>query len=201
MHDLSDAAVRKLTAAILARPEFSQADPRASYWVKWARDFLRWLGKIQLLRESSPALYWMIVSIVGLVGAGLVVHTIWTLWIAMSTSEAVNSEPINEGSAPDLAREAHALATSGNYLEAAHCLMIASFHALADHSLIELRPDRSNRWIRGAVRKSPLVPKLADEIDTLVVHTERRWFGGRENEPEIYARWLSAFERLAAELR
>ena len=57
---------------------------------------------------------------------------------------------------PDLAREAESLAASGRYLDAAHRLMLASFRTLAERSLIELRPDRSNRWIRAALRGSTL---------------------------------------------
>jgi hypothetical protein len=79
--------------------------------------------------------------------------------------------------------------------------MIASFHALADRSVIELRPDRSNRWIRQAARKSALRSDLADDLDTLVRHTECQWFGGRENDRDSYLQWLSFFERLSDEVR
>jgi len=201
LHDLSDTAVRKLTAEILSRPEFSPANYKLPSWVEWARRFRQWLEKIQLLRDSDPLLYWMVVGIVALVSTGLVAHMIWSLRIAMSASESFARDLPSGHSAPDLAREGRALAASGNYLEAAHCLMIASFHALADHSIIQLRPDRSNRWIRDAVRKSPLARGLADEIDALVLCTERRWFGGRENDPDIYAQWLSALERLSTEVK
>ena len=80
---------------------------------------------------------------------------------------------------PDLAREAESLAASGRYLDAAHRLMLASFRTLAERSVIELRPDRSNRWIRAALRGSTLAENLAAELDALVERTERRWFGDR----------------------
>ncbi len=102
---------------------------------------------------------------------------------------------------PDLAREAESLAAGGRYLDAAHRLMLASFRTLAERSLIELRPDRSNRWIRSALRGSPLAQGLAVEIDALVERTERRWFGNRAEDPEIYARWRSAYEQLSAPVR
>jgi hypothetical protein len=105
---------------------------------------------------------------------------------------------------PDLAREAESLAASGRYLDAAHRLMLASFRTLAER-VIELRPDRSNRWIRAALRGSTLAENLAAEIDALVERTERRWFGDRArdpaNDPEIYARWRSAFEQLSSQAR
>jgi hypothetical protein len=106
---------------------------------------------------------------------------------------------------PDLAREADARAASGRYLDAAHRLMLASFRTLAERSLIELRPDRSNSWIREALRGSTLGGSLAGEIDALVERTERRWFGDRTRDrmkdPEIYARWRSAFEQLSSQAR
>jgi hypothetical protein len=195
-----DAAVRKLTGEILARPEFASAISKEPFWTEWLRTFLKWLQKIQLLHDTSPVLYWTIVAAVAIRNAGLVVHIIWTLWIAISAPEP-SARLATSGSAPDLAEQARSLAAAGRYLEAAHRLMIATFHALADRSIIELRPDRSNRWIRAALRQSSLASGLASEIDTLVGHTERRWFGRREDDPDIYTQWLSAFERLSAELR
>jgi hypothetical protein len=200
LHDLSDTAVRKLTAEILARSEFSSVAPKAPFWVEWLRKLSRWLQKLQLLHDSAPILYWTVVGIAMSVSIGLVAHMIWTLRSAMSAQESSARELPGSSSAPDLVREARSLATTGNYLEAGHRLMIASFHALADGSIIELRPDRSNQWIRGAVWQSPLPRGLANDLDVMVVHTEHRWFGSRENDPEIYNQWLSLFERLAAEV-
>jgi hypothetical protein len=200
LHDLSDTAVHKLTTEILARPEFSAVNPKLPLWVEWLHKLSQWREKIQLLHDSAPVLYWMVAGIVVLVSIGLVADMIWNLRIAMSASASSVRDLSSGGSAPDLAREARTLAVAGNYLEAGHRLMIACFHALADHSIIELRPDRPNQWIRRAVRKSPLPSSLADDLDLLVMRTERRWFGGRENDPDIYTQWLSVFERLSAEV-
>jgi hypothetical protein len=201
LHDLSDPAVHQLTARILARPEFAAVNPAMPSWVDSFLKLSQWLRRLELLHDAAPALYWVIVGGAGLIGLGLVAHMIWILRIAMS-APAPPSRGLTAGhAAPDLMREAGSLAASGRYLEAAHCLMIASFHALANHSIIELRPDRSNQWIRGALRKSPLAGNLADEVDALVVRTERNWFGGRENDPELYSQWLAACARIAAEVR
>ena len=90
------------------------------------------------------------------------------------------------------------LAASGRFLEAAHNLMIASFRTLAERSVIDLRPDRSNRWIRRALRDSQLNGNLVGEIDSLVMRTERLWFGDRENTPDIYSQWKAAFDQLSS---
>src|SRR5260370_17627941 len=80
----SDAAIRKLTGEILARPEFASAISKEPVWTQWLRTFLKWLQKIQLLHDTSPVLYWMIVAAVAIIRASLVVHVIWTLWIPSS---------------------------------------------------------------------------------------------------------------------
>jgi hypothetical protein len=76
LHDLSDSAVRKLTAEVLARPEFSSVSPKMPFWAEWLRKLAQWLKHFQLLHESAPILYWRIVVVVLLVSIGLVAHII-----------------------------------------------------------------------------------------------------------------------------
>jgi len=47
------------------------------------------------------------------------------------------------------------------------------------------------------LRNSQLDGKLVAEIDGLVARTERHWFGDRENSPDIYSQWRSAFDQLS----
>ncbi|MGH7933909.1 MAG: hypothetical protein ACREQN_12200 [Candidatus Binataceae bacterium] len=197
MHDSSDAAVRKLAHDILARPEYAHAANPKLVLLAWLRRLFEWSARFDLLRVSVPALYWTIIAVFAIVLFALIAHIIWALRMALRAPRPV-SRAIASESAPDLAAEAEALAATGRYLEAAHRLMIASFRALAEQSVIELRPDRSNRWIRGALRGSSLAENLAIEIDGLVERTERRWFGDRANDPDIYLQWRSTFARLSA---
>jgi hypothetical protein len=197
--DLSDPAVRKLAADILARREFAHTKTPIPdlWWLKWIRKVLDWLATFGDLRMSDPGLYWIVVAMLGVILIAII------FLIARNISETLRAAelpppPSPAGSPPDLAAEAESLAAAGRYLEAAHRLMIASFRAMGERSLIELRPDRSNLWIRGALRKSALAGGLALEIDRLIERTERRWFGLRENDPEIYTQWRSAFARLTA---
>jgi len=88
------------------------------------------------------------------------------------------------------------LASNGSYLDAAHALMIASFRTLGERSVIELRPDRANRWIRGALRDSNLGRELSLNLENLIDQTERHWFGDRENDPAIYSQWRTAYSEL-----
>ncbi|MGA8568305.1 MAG: hypothetical protein WB580_10990 [Candidatus Binataceae bacterium] len=198
MPDLSDPAVHKLTAEILARPEYGQATGGDSILVRLLSWLLDKLGQLEILRVKEPVIYWTILAVVALVLAGMTVHLIWTLWVALSAPEPA-AQRWEGSSRRDLAQEADALAADGRYLEAAHRLMLASFRALAERSVIELRPDRPNRWIRTALLRSSLAEGLALEIGALIEQTERLWFGDRRNDPGIYARWRSTFEWLCAQ--
>ena len=198
MPDFSDAAVHKLARDILARPEYAVAakSPEPTL-VQWLRRLLQWVGKLELLHHSAPGLYWMIIALLGLVTIGLLAHVIYVLSVALRQAQEPPAAPTVEPP-PDPAAQAAALAANGRYLEAAHRLMIASLRVLAERSVIELRPDRPNRWIRAALGRSSLAKNLAAEIVALIDRTERRWFGDRENDPVIYEQWRSAFKRLSA---
>jgi hypothetical protein len=206
---MSDDAVRQLASKILARSEYAESNGIHSKVDSWTlrllERILHWFSGLELLRDSSPLLYWLIVIAIAAVCVGLIAHVTWTIWIAMTAPEPASPARASGAGLPDLAREAESLAASGRYLDAAHRLMLATFRTLAERSIIELRPDRPNRWIRAALRGSALAENLALEIDALVERTERRWFGDRardhSNDPEIYARWRSAFEQLSSQAR
>jgi hypothetical protein len=194
--ELSDPAVLKLTHQILARSEFADAT-NPKWMTDWEQKIAQWIARLEILRDADPILYWSIFGCVIAIAIALFAHVIWTIWIATHTL-APRENRIARAAAPDLAADTARLAADGYYLEAAHRLMLASFRTLGERAVIELRPDRSNRWIRAALHKSALGAELADELDRLVERTERRWFSDRENDPLIYAQWRTAFERLSA---
>lgn len=200
MPDLSDPAVLKLAHRILARPEFGAAsDPK--WMTDWQQRIAQWIARLEFLRDGDPLVYWAIFGGVIAIAIALFAHIIWTIWIATHTRAPRENRSARSASAPDFAAQAARLAADGYYLEAAHRLMLASFRTLAERSVIELRPDRSNRWIRSALYKSALGAELAADLDRLVERTERRWFSDRENDPAIYAQWRAAFDRLSAAAR
>jgi hypothetical protein len=197
--DLSAPAVRKLAAEILSRREFDAAKPSTlqttlERWLNW---FISLLQRLQFIHDTAPLLYWTIMAAMMLLVAAIVTHIVLTIRLAMREAEPPAKIAAHEPP-PDLAARAESLAAAGRYLEAAHWLMIASFRTLGEHSVIELRPDRSNAWIRAALIESKLPDGLAAELAELVARTERRWFGERAEEPEIYSRWRSALTRLSA---
>ncbi len=167
----------------------------------WEQRIAQWIGRLEILRDANPLLYWAIFGCVIAVAIALFAHIIWTIWVATHTLAPHENRIARTAAAPDLAADAARLAEDGHYLEAAHRLMLASFRTLGERSVIELRPDRSNRWIRAALHKSALDADLAADLDRLVERTERRWFSDRANDPAIYAQWRTAFERLFSAAR
>jgi hypothetical protein len=196
--DLPDSRVRDLAHEILARPEYAAVRPLAieTWLYSILHRLIDWLGNLGTLRVTAPGLYWLIIIGLFLVFGVLVAHIVWSISAALRAPEPPD-RLASSGQLRDPAAEAEMLAESGNFLEAAHNLMIATFRTLAERSVIELRPDRSNRWIRRALRDSQLNGQLVGEIDRLVARTERQWFGYRENSPDIYSDWRSAFDQLS----
>jgi hypothetical protein len=196
LHEVTDQAVRDLAHRILERPEFADV-MRAERTQRWMQIVIDWVRQFATLRLRSPFVYWLIIAGALAIAAALIVNIVQSLTAALRAPEPAERPAGAKPAPPDLAAQAEALASSGRYLEAAHSLMIACFRAMAERSLLELRPDRSNRWIRAALYRSSLGAGLAAEFDRLIVATEQRWFGGRHNDPEIYLKWKSAFARLA----
>ena len=195
MADPSDTTVKDLAHKILARPEYDNAhvSAPANWLMSIVRRLVAWLGKFESLHVHAPVLYWLLWVVLLLILVLLVAHIAWSVSIALRAPEP-REALARSGEHPDPRGDAERLAASGSYLEAAHLLMIASFRSLAENAVIELRPDRSNRWIRSALFASKLNSNLAGEIDGLIDRTERHWFGDRENDPAIYTQWRSAFE-------
>jgi len=195
--DPSDSAIRELARNILARREYGLVDKNENadlFWIDWLHRLLAWM---KVLRVNSPILYWMLVAALLVLLAAAIAQIIWSLRAALRV-ESPSARPVSPDQPADLAAEAGRLADAGRFLEAGHRLMIASFGLLAARSVIELRPDHSNRWIRAALRGSSMAQALALEIGALMEQTERRWFGSRANEPDIYLQWRSVYQRLAS---
>lgn len=192
--------MRELARQILARPEYAQAtsDTRLQAFL---RGLLEELGRLGVLRVDAPVLYWSMVIGLLAVLAAMIVQIVRAIRTALRLPEPEHWTAAATGEIPiDPVGQADKLAAQGRYLEAAHRLMLASLRALAERAVIELTPERSNRWIRMALRTSNLAQNLGEELDELIERTERRWFGNREDDPEIYANWRSAFERLSSAL-
>ena len=191
--DPSPSAIRELARNILARREFGQVNQNQEpAWINWLRRFLAWIG---VLQTNSPALYWALIAALSIIVLAAILQIVWSLRAAFR-APAPSARPAVADQAADLAGEAQQLAAGGRFLEAGHRLMIATFGILVQRSVIELRPECSNRWIRAALSASTLAQTLVIEIGALVEQTERRWFGDRENEADLYFHWRSVYQRL-----
>jgi hypothetical protein len=193
--DPSDAAIRELARTILARREYGLINQKLDLrWEEWLDRFVNWIG---FLRVNSPLLYWVLLAALITIVAVMVAQIVWSVRKVLKT-RARTAQAVASARPADLAGEARELADCGRFLDAGHRLMIASFGVLAERSVIELRPDRSNRWIREALRGSPLAEGLGLEIGVLVERTELKWFGSRDNQPDIYYDWSAVYQRLVS---
>jgi hypothetical protein len=186
--------VRELARRILERREYDLVNEIPIPDLPgWLRRLLAWIG---VLRTKSPPLYWAFVAGLLILVLAATAQIVQALRAALRAQSPRLTRPSSIDEPADLEGEASQLAGSGRFLEAAHRLMIACFGLLAERAVIELRPDRANRWIRSALRGSALAEPLAIEVGSLVERTERRWFGNRDNEPDIYFQWRSLYQRL-----
>lgn len=197
---MTDQAVRDLARRILERREFTEA-MRTERSERWMQMLLDWVRQFTTLRLRSPIVYWAVIIGATALAAALIVNIVQSLAAALRAPDPTPRSALDHPATPDLKAQAEAFAQAGRYLDAAHSLMIACFRAMAERSLIELRPDRSNRWIRSALHSSSLGESFVAELDRLISGTERCWFGDRRNDPEIYRQWRSAFERLSVAQR
>lgn len=194
---MTDQSVRDLAHHILERREFVDA-MHAERTQRWMQMISDWLNQFTALRLRSPIVYWLVIVGAFALAIALIVNLVQSLSAALRAPDPAAQSRPGQAAVPDLSEQAEALARDGRYLEAAHGLMIACFRTMAERSLIELRPDRSNRWIRSALRSSSLGEAFVAEIDRLISRTEQRWFGDRRDDPDVYLQWRSAFERLLA---
>ena len=201
---LDASATRALAAEILQRPEYASA--RTSDELGWLSqlktvlvDLLRHLAEfgawLDALRSSSPALYWLLFAALVFVLVLLVAHISWAISRALRGSSEL--EP-RRGSAPsiDFPGQSRRLAEEGRYVDAAHCLLLASLQCSAHSGLIELHPEDTNRDVRGRLEVARLPGPLRAELLELMRITERAWFRDRVEDPALYARWSAAYGRL-----
>lgn len=196
--DLDPEALRSLAGEILGRPEYSGARLEATpTWagmiLDWIEQFERW---IEGLYASSPVGYWLLLFALIALVLGLLAHITWSVAVALRAGPDPDASVSDTRPARDLAAEARQLAARGRHLDAAHQLLLACLQRAARSGLIELRPDHTNRIVRRALEASSIPGDLRVELDELIGATERVWFRTRDDEPELYARWIRAYDRL-----
>jgi len=184
-------AIRALAAEILQRPEYAAARDQAEL-LDYLRWFLELLDRFHALRLSAPGIYWLIVGALLLALVLLVAHISWSISRALRDSAAVE-KGIRPAPPADFLGDARRLAADGHHLEAAHRLLLATLQHSARAGLIELRPEDTNRRLRGRLDGAPLPGELRRELLALMVETERLWFGDRRGDPALYDRWSAAY--------
>jgi hypothetical protein len=187
-------AIRGLAAEILQRPEYAAArDPvEVLKYLRWFLEIIDWFDT---LRTTSPGIYWLVLGVLLLVLVLLVAHISWA--ISRALRESVEAGEAMEPPPPvDFLLDSRRLAHRGHYLEAAHRLLLATLQHSARAGMIQLRPEDTNRKLRGCLDRAELPEGLRRELLALMVETERVWFRDRRDDPILYDRWSAAYAGL-----
>jgi hypothetical protein len=188
---LDEQHVKQLATTILARAEYAR-HREAAEWLRTVRD---WLSSLDALRHAFPGLSFGLLCALGLLGVLLVAHIAWSIAIAMCVPQSV--PPDSHAPAPrDFAAEAASLAQRGCYLEASHCMLLATLAHAAGNRLFELKPSDGNRVVRERLRGVALPAGIATRVGELIASTESHWFGRRHQDAALYAAWQSAYDDL-----
>jgi hypothetical protein len=193
----ADAEVSRAIQEILARPELAppQADWLAHVCVElllWLEDVIRGLEAMQV---TAPVPFWLMSAVLSLCLAALIAYVVIALARALraDASPALATPAIRRR---DYASEARALADVGRYLDASHCLLLGTLERVARARVIELRPENTNRSIRGMLARSALPAPLTSALLPLLERTERARYREGRAEAALYEQWTVAYAQL-----
>ena len=192
-----DAAVAEAHRALLA--DSSIQFQLARFLPPETPDWMRRL--VAFIRDNAEVLriiFWILLAAVALAILYLIARRLmgadWP-WARKREDEdqGENLQP-DRAAARQLLSEADALASEGNYSEAAHLLLFRSIEDIDSRRPDVLRPALTSRDIAG-LGVIPSRPRQA--FSTIVMMVERSLFGGRRLALEDWSRCRSAYEEFA----
>ena len=162
----------------------------ASTVFEWIGEFLRLFG---VLGDVGEGVGWVAVCI--LIAALIVLGWNWQVRrvLRRATGAAQRSPGRDHAEA---IREAVALARTGQYLEAAHRVQLATLALLIESDWIELARSDPNRTLRDRVRESDLPKRERRQLIELVDRLEALWFDEPRDDRILFEDWVSLDERL-----
>lgn len=194
-----DADVRRLAEKILQRSEFDRSreiDLSALPFVAYLQDWLDWLnGYLAETVVFNPGLFWLILCGLAVLSLLMIAHLVWTIRIALKESTPAAAE--RSGSAGrDFFGEAQALALSGRFLEAAHCLQLACIALVVHRRIVALSRSEPNRVLRRRISAASMPSSQQRTLVDLLDRTETAWFRDRADDPALYEAWRDLHARL-----
>ncbi len=198
----SDERVAEVARVILDDPRYENFRPENfDVWRSALKRLFALLTWLTELRDTNPALYWLTLVVLLAACAALTAHVVGALRESLSGRPPPPEEVLT---APqhDFVREAGQLALHGEYIEAAHRVLLSTLRLLAQRKHIPLQAEDGNRAICDKLAASKLEPRLRDQLIALITQTERVWFGAESSLPSpdvsqaLYERWLEAHLQL-----
>ena len=159
---------------------------------EWIGEFLRLFG---VFGDVGEGVGWVAVCI--LIAALIVLGWNWRGRRALHHMSGAAQRSPGRGHAEAI-REAGALARTGQYLEAAHRVQLATLALLIEYDWLELARSDPNRTLRDRVRASAL-PKLERrQLVGLVDRLEALWFDEPRDDRLLFEDWISLDERIVS---
>jgi hypothetical protein len=188
----SDAEVRRLTAEILARPEYGHRRTDEAAWLDFFERLRAWIdgafGWLNELAVAAPVLYWTLFAGLLLLALAMLGHVVVAVRAALRAP--VPPRPARPGAAArDFAAEAEALAAEGRFLDAARRLQLACLELLISRGEVRLSRSETNRSLRRELARAPLPEEQRRAFAELLVRLERQVFRDRDEDRTLYDGW------------
>lgn len=184
-----DDAVRALAHAILDRPEYGLWRP--SRFGEWLGRVVEWFAS---LLATSPLLFWVIVAALTLTLFGIVAHLVWTVRKGIATEANADAPRADDG--PRFAEEADALARRGRFLDAARVMQLGAIDRLVRAGRLRLGRGDPNAVLRRRLGEASLADGVRRDLLAAIADLERRWFRDRDEDEDLYRRWLGVHAAL-----
>lgn len=147
-----ETAVRDTMAAVFRQAAFARERPSwfaaqmDRFW-QWLFDVLRAIFRpLFRSRESNPVLFWVFVSIIAVIALGILSRLAYVSYLRRTRgigARAFASGTSTGKRASDPWTLAQALASQGNFTDAAHALYLALLEAVARRGLVKLHPSKT----------------------------------------------------------
>lgn len=184
----ADEEIRALAHTILARERYAQH--------RWDLGPMRLFDWLSDLAATQPALYWLLIATIAIVGVLALVHLIWSLRTALASAPPRVSSDADQATRPRWVEEAHRLAAAGRFLDAAHHLQLGVIDRLLRARLLDLSRSDPNSVLRQRLRKVALPEAQQRELLALIDRFERRWFRDRGEDAGLYESWRALHQQL-----
>jgi hypothetical protein len=158
----------------------------------WVAEFLRFFG---VLGDVSKGVGWIAFCILlsALIAIG------WHWQSRRSRQGITQRVPRNPGlEHQEALGEAGALARTGQYLQAAHRVQLATLALLIEFDWFELGRSDPNRTLRDRLRESALPKPESRQLIELVDRLEALWFDEPRDDRALFEDWIALDERIVS---